>query len=70
MPETKNPPAGSQGGRASVSIRADAETLTKILTTPQPASAHQLRALKLIAEHHVRPALALALAGLAYGEPR
>lgn len=37
---------------------------------PQPASVNQVRALHLIASHHVRPALALALAGLAYGEPR
>ena len=37
---------------------------------PQPDSVHQLRALRLIASHHVRPALALALAALAYGEPR
>lgn len=38
--------------------------------TPQPATVHQVRALHLIASHHVRPALALALAGLCYGEAR
>lgn len=36
----------------------------------QPATVTELRALHLIARHHTRPAMALALAALAYGEAR
>lgn len=40
---------------------------TKSAPEPQPASVLQLRALRLIAAHHVRPELAMTLAALAYG---
>lgn len=36
----------------------------------QPANACQLQALRLIARHHVRPAMAMTLASLCYGEAR
>jgi hypothetical protein len=65
--ETKNPRAGSDA-EALVSIRADAKTFTKPYPNSQPANTCQLQALRLIARHHVRPELAMTLAGLAYGE--
>ncbi len=69
MPGTKNPPAGSHGGRASVSL-VDADRPTLNHPESQPATVHQVRALHLIARHHARPELALALAALCYGEAR
>ncbi len=43
---------------------------TKNHTDLQPANTCQLQALRLIARHHVRPAMALTLAALAFGEAR
>ena len=62
--ETKNPRAGSTG--ASKSTAADTEASTRNHPNPQPASVHQLRALRLIAAHNLRPELAQALAALVY----
>ena len=67
--DTKNPRSG-QAAEALVSIRADAKSLTENHPAPQPATVHQLRARRLVSAHHVRPALALALAALAFGEAR
>lgn len=67
--DTKNPRAGSDA-EASVSIAADAISLTRTPHTLQPAHACQLQALRLIDRHRVRPALAYALASLCFGEPR
>lgn len=66
--DTKNPRGAN--ARASVSIAADTDSLTRNHPIPQPATVHQVRALHLIASHHVRPAMALALASLAFGEAR
>lgn len=67
--ETKNPRQRALAG-ASISIAADTEASIKNHPIPQPDSVTQLRALRLIASHHVRPAMALALAGLVFGEAR
>lgn len=66
--DTKNPPAGSLGGRASVSL-ADADCLTKNHPKRQPASVVDLRKAHLIARH-VRPELAPAIAVLVFGGTR
>lgn len=67
--DTKNPRAGSCA-RASVSFASDTRSPNKLSPKSQPDSVHQLRALRLISSHHVRPSLALALAGLVFGEVR
>lgn len=66
MPKTKKPPAGSHDGRPPVSL-VDAGSLTKSHSIPQPSTVTQLRALRLIGTHHVRPEVALALAALEFG---
>lgn len=58
------------GEGGAVLLGGERVTSTKDHPDPQPASVNQVRALHLIASHHVRPALALALAALAYGEAR
>lgn len=40
---------------------------TKSAPTSQPASIHQIRALHMIADRHVRPEMAMTLAALAFG---
>lgn len=58
-------------GSGAVLLAGDEQALsTKSDPAPQPATVHQLRARRLVDAHHVRPALALALAALAYGEAR
>ncbi len=64
--ETKNPGQRTLAG-ASVSIAADTDSLTEKPLNLQAATVTELRALHLIARHHARPELALALAALAYG---
>lgn len=55
------------GEGGAVLLGGEHATPTKNHPIPQPASVHQLRALRLIASHHVRPELALTLAALAFG---
>ncbi len=64
--ETKNPRQRALAG-ASVSFGENTGSLTENHPEPQPASVHQLRALRLIGAHHVRPELAMTLAALAFG---
>lgn len=66
--DTKNPRGAN--ARASVSIAPDADSPTENHPSPQPATVHQLRARRLVSAHRVRPAIALALAALAFGEAR
>lgn len=56
-------------GSGAVLLAGDERALsTENHPDPQPATVHQMRAFHLIVSHNVRPALALALAALAYGE--
>lgn len=57
-------------GSGAVLLGGEHVLSNKSTPTPQPATVHQVRALHLIASHHVRPAMALALASLCYGEAR
>jgi hypothetical protein len=67
MPRKKNPPAGSHGGEASVSL-ADVETSNKSRPYSQPLDdLARLRTLYLIQHFSVQPETAAALALLAFG---
>lgn len=55
------------GEGGAVLLGGERANPTKTDPTLQPASVHQLRALHLIADRHVRPELALTLAALAFG---
>ena len=58
------------GEGGAVLLGGERVTSTENHPEPQPATVNQVRALHLIASHHVRPALALAVAALAFGEAR
>ena len=68
MRKQKSRPAGDRA--APEIVLADVQAITANQTIPQPASVCKFQALHLIAHRHVRPAMALTLAALAYGEPR
>jgi len=54
-------------GSGAVLLGDERAPSIKTNPTPQPDSVHQLRALRLISTHNVRPELALTLAALAFG---
>lgn len=66
--DKKSRPAGDRA--ALENVLADAITNNANHPNPQPATVHQLRALRLIGTHHVRPELAMTLATLAFGGGR
>ena len=55
------------GEGGAVLLGGERVTSTANHPEPQPAGVQQLRAMRLIASHHVRPELAMTLAALAYG---
>lgn len=59
-----------EGGAVLLLAGVEQSLSTENRPALQPATVHQVRALHLIARHHARPELALALAALAYGEAR
>lgn len=66
--DKKSRPAGDRA--ALENVLADAIINNASKPEQQPATVHQLRALTLISRHQVAPAMALALAGLVFGEAR
>lgn len=54
------------GEGGAVLLGGERVILTKSTPETQPATLRELRALHLVARHHARPELALALAALVY----